>query len=148
MCLQRSQLEEGELVCVYPGGVNDSFKLSSEAYQLKWKDRAGFAKVALRAGVPTVPVAATGVDEIFEVPRRERLLGRTLLGSPRYDLPVPRLAAPRRVPLDFYVLPAIPAEGDASDPEAVERLRRATQDALESVLEPYRKQSRAPGEGG
>src|SRR5688500_2890032 len=27
-------LSEGELVCVYPGGIDDSFKLSSDAYRL------------------------------------------------------------------------------------------------------------------
>jgi 1-acyl-sn-glycerol-3-phosphate acyltransferase len=132
-------LMEGELVCVYPGGIDDSFKLSSEAYQLHWKHRAGFAKVALRAKVPIVPVAATGVDEVFEVPRRESFFGRTLLGSPRYDFPVPRSLVPRRVPLDFYVLPQVDPEGDAGDPEAVERMRKATFDALEGVLAPYRE---------
>ena len=73
-------LEAGEMVCVYPGGIDDSFKLSSEAYQLKWGGRAGFARVALRARAPVVPVAATGVDEIFDVPRKEQTLGRMLLG--------------------------------------------------------------------
>lgn len=132
-------LSEGELVCVYPGGIDDSFKLSSEAYQLRWKDRAGFAKVALRAKVPIVPIAATGVDEVFDLPRREHFLGRALLGSPRYDFPLPRSLMPRRVPLDFYVLPPIESAGEASDAEAVERLRKATFDALESVLSPYRE---------
>jgi 1-acyl-sn-glycerol-3-phosphate acyltransferase len=132
-------LEEGELVCVYPGGIDDSFKLSSDAYRLHWKHRSGFAKVALRAGVPIVPVAATGVDEVFEVPRREQLFGRFFLGSPRYDLPVPRSLVPRRVPLNFYVLPQVDPEGDASDAEAVERVRQATYDALEGVLAPYRE---------
>jgi 1-acyl-sn-glycerol-3-phosphate acyltransferase len=132
-------LSEGELVCVYPGGIDDSFKLSSEAYKLHWKHRAGFAKVALRAGVPIVPIAATGVDEVFDVPKREQFFGRFFLGSPRYDFPVPRSLVPRRVPLDFYVLPPIDPEGDASDAEAVERMRKATFDALEGVLAPYRE---------
>jgi 1-acyl-sn-glycerol-3-phosphate acyltransferase len=130
-------LSEGELVTVYPGGIDDSFKLSSEAYQLHWKHRSGFAKVALRAGAPIVPVAATGIDEVFEVPRRETFFGRFFLGSSRYDLPVPRSV--RRVPLDFYVRSPILPEGEASDAEAVERTRKATYDALESVLAPYRE---------
>jgi 1-acyl-sn-glycerol-3-phosphate acyltransferase len=134
-------LEAGELVCVYPGGIDDSFKLSREAYQLKWKDRAGFARVALRARVPIVPVAATGVDEVFEIPRREQLIGRLLLGSSRYDLPVPKLSRPRRVPFHFYVLPPVPPEGEAADPEAIERMRRRTHDALEGVLAPYRERA-------
>lgn len=131
-------LEAGELVCVYPGGVDDSFKLSSEAYTLKWGARAGFARVALRARAPIVPIAALGVDELFEVQRRESVLGRLLLGSPRYDLPLPQSLVPRSVPLEFFALPPIAPEGDARDPEAVTRLRQAAYDALESVLRPYR----------
>src|SRR5262245_59123736 len=49
-------LERGELVCVYPGGTDDSFKLRAEAYTLKWGERAGFAKVALRARAPIIPI--------------------------------------------------------------------------------------------
>lgn len=132
-------LEAGELVGVYPGGIDDSFKLSREAYTLKWGERAGFARVALRAGAPIVPIAATGIDELFEVSRREGVIGRLLGGSSRYDLPLPDSLSPRRVPLDFHALPAIPAEGAASDETAVARLRQATFEALESVLEPYRE---------
>lgn len=131
-------LEAGELVCVYPGGVDDSFKLKAEAYTLKWGERAGFARVALRAGAPIVPVAALGVDELFEVSRRENVLGRLLLGSARYDLPLPSNLLPRRVPLEFFVLPPVAPDGDARDPGAVARVRQATYDALESVLHPYR----------
>lgn len=132
-------LEAGELVGVYPGGIDDSFKLSKEAYTLKWGERAGFARVALRARAPIIPIAATGVDELFEVSRRESVIGRLFMGSSRYDLPLPERLSPRKVPLDFHVLPPIPPEGDASDEAAVTRLRQATFDALESVLSPYRE---------
>jgi 1-acyl-sn-glycerol-3-phosphate acyltransferase len=137
-------LQQGELVAVYPGGVDDSFKLSEEAYTLRWGDRSGFARVALRAGAPIVPIAATGVDELFPVSRREGVIGRLLWGSPRYDLPLPERLVPRRVPLDFHVLPPLAAEGDAKDPDAVERLRAATVEALESVLGPYREGQKGP----
>lgn len=139
-------LESGEIVGVYPGGVDDSFKLSAEAYTLKWGERTGFARVALRARAPIVPIAATGVDELFEVPRKEGLLGRLLLGSSRYDLPLPESLLPRLVPLDFHVLPPIPPIGDAADPEAAARLRDAAFEALEGVLRPYRE-SRREGAG-
>lgn len=132
-------LEAGEIVAVYPGGVDDSFKLSAEAYTLKWGERAGFARVALRARVPVVPIAATGVDELFEVTRREGLVGRLLLGSSRYDLPLPESLLPRLVPLDFHVLPPLEPTGEADDPAAVAALRDATFEALEGVLRPYRE---------
>lgn len=132
-------LLEGELVGVYPGGINDSYKPSSEAYQLKWEGRSGFARVALRAQVPIVPIAATGVDEVFEIARYEQWLGRTVLGSPKYDTPLPNSIIPKKVPFDYYVLPPILPEGGAEDPEAVERMRAATVEAMESVLRPYRE---------
>lgn len=132
-------LKAGELVAVYPGGVDDSFKLSSEAYQLKWHGRAGFARVAMRAGVPIVPIAATGVDELYRIDRHEHLVGRRIGGSARYDLPLPKSLVPRRVPLDFYVLPPIDTKGDPNDEHDVERVRHETEAALQSILDPYRK---------
>jgi 1-acyl-sn-glycerol-3-phosphate acyltransferase len=131
-------LREGELVAVYPGGVDDSFKLSRDAYVLKWGERAGFASVALGAGVPIIPIAATGIDELFAIERKETVIGRRLLGSARYDVPMPDTLLPRRVPLVYHVLPPIAPEGDAKDPAAVARLRAQTASALESVLAPYR----------
>lgn len=135
-------LAAGELVLVYPGGIDDSFKLSREAYTLKWGVRAGFARVAMRAGVPILPIPATGVDELFEVHRREHLIGRWFGGSERYDVPVPENLIPRKIPLDYHVLEAIDTSGDVADEAAVERVRAATVRAMESVLGPYRARVR------
>jgi 1-acyl-sn-glycerol-3-phosphate acyltransferase len=136
----RRLLESGELVCVYPGGVDDSFKTARDAYRLQWKERAGFARVAMAAKVPIVPVAATGVDEIWDIAGREHVVGRRLFGSPRYDLPFVKNPLPRKVPLRFHVLPPIDTGGDPEDAADVERVRRATWEALEGVLAPYREQ--------
>jgi 1-acyl-sn-glycerol-3-phosphate acyltransferase len=130
-------LRAGEIVFVYPGGVNDSFKPSSDAYQLQWENRSGFAKVAISAQVPIVPIAATGIDELYEVNRRETKIGRRLLGSSRYDLPLPANLRPRRVPLDYYVLPPIQTTGLSDDDVTVERVRVATHDAIQGVLTEY-----------
>lgn len=132
-------LEDGELVGVYPGGVDDSFKLARDAYTLRWGDRAGFAKVAMRARAPIVPIAALGIDEIFSVIAKEPVLGRALLGHERYDLPIVASIVPRAVPLRYHALPPVDTAGDPEDPGDVERVRRATFDALESVLAPYRE---------
>ncbi len=132
-------LRQGELVGVYPGGVEDSFKLASEAYVLKWGDRAGFARVAMRARVPIVPVAATGIDELFTVIGREETVGRLLFGSERYDLPIVLSVIPKKIPLVYHALDPIDTEGDPDRPEDVERVRLATWDAMESVLRPYRE---------
>ena len=131
-------LRAGELACVYPGGVDDSFKLSTEAYRLQWGARAGFARVAMRAGAPIVPIAATGIDDLFVVHAREHRVGRALLGSPRYDVPLPTSLVPAKVPLTYHVLAPIDASGDADSPADVARLRDRVFEAMESVLGPYR----------
>lgn len=131
-------LNAGELVIVYPGGVDDSLKLTRERYQLKWKSRAGFAKVAISAGVPIVPVVAYGIDEAYSVLAREHWLGRRLFGSPRYDIPIFVGAygtiIPRRARMHFVTLPPIDTRGDPNNPADVERVRSATHDALEQHL--------------
>jgi 1-acyl-sn-glycerol-3-phosphate acyltransferase len=132
-------LQAGEMVLVYPGGTNDSFKTRAEAYRLKWGNRTGFARVAMRAKVPIAPVAATGIDEIFHVMARERWIGRRIFGSPHYDLPIPRSLIPRRVKLVYNVLPIVDTSGDPDDAQAVERVRRSTYDAIELVLRGYRE---------
>src|SRR5690606_6578435 len=81
-------LAAGELVTVFPGGVLEAYKTSAERHQLNWSGRTGFVHVAVTAGVPIVPIAATGIDDFYRVPFREPFLGRRLYGSPRYDLPI------------------------------------------------------------
>lgn len=133
-----SLLRSGELVFVYPGGVDDSLKLSDQRYVLQWKQRAGFAKVALQAGVPIVPVVGLGIDDMYSVVGHEHWLGRRVFGGPRYDLPVAFGAfgsiLPRRAPQHYVVLPPIAPEGDPQSAQAVERLRQRTYDALEAEL--------------
>jgi 1-acyl-sn-glycerol-3-phosphate acyltransferase len=132
-------LKSGELVGVYPGGIDDSLKLSSKAYELQWGKRSGFARVALRAAVPIVPVVGEGIDDMLTIVAKERWIGRRLLGSSRYDLPWAVGAyglpfVPRRVPLVFHVLEPIHPDGSAANPSDVERMRDATVDAMEGVL--------------
>jgi 1-acyl-sn-glycerol-3-phosphate acyltransferase len=135
---ERSRAEDllarDELVCVYPGGIDDSFKLRHERYTLKWGERAGFAHVALRAQAPIVPVVCFGADELFDVVAREPWVGRRLFGSPRYDVP---LAVPgRKVPFVYEVLPSIAPPSVYADEEAAARaLRDATRLAMETALE-------------
>jgi 1-acyl-sn-glycerol-3-phosphate acyltransferase len=138
-------LEAGELVAVYPGGIDDSFKLSSEAYTLKWHNRTGFARVAMRARVPIIPIAATGVDELYQLDALEPFFGRAFGGSSKYDIPLPRSLMPRRVPLDYYLLAPIDTAGDPNHDADVERVKQATEIAIRSVLDPYRERLKQDG---
>lgn len=136
-------LRAGELVCVYPGGIDDSLKAGGSEYTLQWGHRDGFARVALRAAVPIIPFVGEGVDDLLTVVARERWIGRRVLGSPRYDLPVFRgawgLPVPRRVPLVYHILEPIVPAGEESNEADVAALRRRTYESMESVLRVLRQ---------
>jgi len=136
-------LEAGELVGVYPGGIEDSWKLTTtDRYRLQWGNRAGFARVAMRARVPIIPIAALGIDEMYDVVAREPVVGRALLGSPRYDFPIALgvlgTPIPKRVPQQYLVQEPIDTSGDPDDLDQVERVRAATFDAIDRVLRAVR----------
>jgi 1-acyl-sn-glycerol-3-phosphate acyltransferase len=136
-------LREGHLLAVYPGGVDDSFKLAFERHQLKWGNRSGFAVIAMEAGVPIIPVVGVGIDQMYKVVGREKFLGRTLFNSSRYDLPVALgvlgTPIPRRYPQRFIVQAPIDTSGNPNNPEDVERVRAATYASIESKLREIRK---------
>jgi len=131
-------LEDGEPVVVYPGGVDDSFKTADQRNRLQWGTRAGFAKVAMRAQVPILPVAGLGIDDMYKIVGREHFLGRALFGSKRYDLPIALGAygtpVPKRTPQHFVVMPPIDTSGDPENAADVECVRAATYDAIDSRL--------------
>jgi 1-acyl-sn-glycerol-3-phosphate acyltransferase len=59
--------ERGEAVLVFPGGGREVMKRKGERYKLVWKERVGFARLAIQYGVPIVPFASVGVDDMFEI---------------------------------------------------------------------------------
>jgi len=59
--------EAGEAVLVFPGGGREVMKHKHERYQLIWKERIGFARLAIQCGVPIVPFASVGVEDMFEI---------------------------------------------------------------------------------
>lgn len=60
-------LERGEAVVVFPGGGREAIRRKGEKYVLKWEGRTGFARMAIQAGVPIVPLAMIGVDDAFDI---------------------------------------------------------------------------------
>jgi hypothetical protein len=59
--------DAGEAVLVFPGGGREVMKHKHEEYRLIWKERIGFAKLAIQHGVPIVPFASVGVEDMFEI---------------------------------------------------------------------------------
>ena len=58
-------LSAGELVGVFPEGFKGTGKPFSERYQLQRFGRGGFAVTAIKAGVPIIPCAIVGAEEIY-----------------------------------------------------------------------------------
>ena len=71
--------EQQQLVMVFPEGNKGPGKHYSERYQLRRFGRGGFVQIAMRAGVPIVPLAIVGNEEtmpiVAKVPGLARLLG-------------------------------------------------------------------------
>src|SRR5687767_8657976 len=71
--------EQQQLVLVFPEGGKGPGKTYNERYQLRRFGRGGFVEIAMRAGVPVIPIAVVGAEEsmpiLFKVPYLSRLLG-------------------------------------------------------------------------
>lgn len=63
----RELLSAGELVGVFPEGLRGVGKLFRERYRLERFGRGGFVRLARETGVPIVPVAIVGAEEIHPV---------------------------------------------------------------------------------
>jgi 1-acyl-sn-glycerol-3-phosphate acyltransferase len=60
-------LAEGQLLAVFPEGLKGVGKMYRERYRLTRFGRGGFARLARQAGVPMIPVAIVGAEEIHPV---------------------------------------------------------------------------------
>ncbi|RZU46855.1 diacylglycerol acyltransferase [Fluviicoccus keumensis] len=57
----------GEHILVYPGGGREVMKNKGEEYRLVWKNRTGFARMALEHGYDIIPFAAVGADDTYRI---------------------------------------------------------------------------------
>jgi 1-acyl-sn-glycerol-3-phosphate acyltransferase len=55
--------EQGQLALVFPEGTKGTSKPFSERYKLRRFGRGGFVEIAMRAGVPVIPIAVMGAEE-------------------------------------------------------------------------------------
>ena len=63
----RELMRAGEPVLVFPGGGREVARRRGEHYPLVWRERIGFARLALEFGYPVVPFAMIGVDDMWDV---------------------------------------------------------------------------------
>jgi len=141
-------LRAGQLVGVFPEGFKGIGKPFADRYQLRRFGRGGFAATAIRAGVPLIPCAIVGAEEIYPMIGNARQLA-DLLRLPYFPItplfpwlgPVGMVPLPSRWIIEFC--PPVPTNGyrpgDESDPAAVAdlsgRVRGTIQRKLDDLLD-------------
>jgi len=114
-------MRQGYSILVFPGGGREVLKHEGEQYQLIWKERYGFLKLAQEFDYDIVPFAALGGDEIFEIGFDARQVVENkyfqkLLKVPALNkllrqgdvIPsLPKSLFPKRLPFYFQFQPAI-----------------------------------------
>jgi 1-acyl-sn-glycerol-3-phosphate acyltransferase len=59
--------DEQQLALVFPEGTKGTGKLARDRYRLRRFGRGGFVEIAMRSGVPIVPIAVTGNEEAMPI---------------------------------------------------------------------------------
>jgi 1-acyl-sn-glycerol-3-phosphate acyltransferase len=152
----RRLMEGREHVLVFPGGAREVAKRRGEQNRLTWKNRTGFARMAIEHQYPIVPFASLGADDMYTIlfdgeDFRNSLLGRRLLANERINhflrggdlfMPLTRGLGPTAIPRPerFYFMfghpiPTTPFKGKADDRHAQWELREQVADAIESMME-------------
>jgi 1-acyl-sn-glycerol-3-phosphate acyltransferase len=138
-------LASGELAACMPGGGLEWSRPTSQARQMRWGNHRGYARLAIRAGVPIIPTACPSADRAYYVAIDGWTVGealKRLLGSERV-LPFPiwlGLLGPIAFPVKLtqYVAPPIwpgvPPEA-ADDEDAVCRLDERVRAVIAGLLE-------------
>lgn len=54
-------------ILVYPGGGREVCKQKGEKYKLTWKNRLGFAHMAIEYGYQIIPIAGVGGDDAYDI---------------------------------------------------------------------------------
>jgi hypothetical protein len=58
-------IARGDKLVVAPGGLEEAWGGFRDRYRVKWGDRMGYLRLALRHKIPIIPVGACGVDSAF-----------------------------------------------------------------------------------
>jgi 1-acyl-sn-glycerol-3-phosphate acyltransferase len=144
-------LAEGRDVALWPGGEVDSLRPWSERDRANLAGRTGFVKMAIRAGVPIVPIATVGGGDAMPVLIRGDQLSRTLRLDKLLRLKVFPLAislpwgiAPAMLPqfplpakIRTRFMPAIELSNDpdrADDDDYVESMYDEVQDSIQAGM--------------
>jgi 1-acyl-sn-glycerol-3-phosphate acyltransferase len=154
-------LAEGHDVALWPGGEVDSLRPWSERDQANLAGRKGFVKMAIRAGVPIVPIATVGGADAMPVLFRGDRLSRALRLDKLLRLKVfplaislpwgiapaalPQLPLPAKIRTRF--MPAVEIDSDparADDDEYIDRKYHEVEDSIQRGMDALARKRALP----
>jgi 1-acyl-sn-glycerol-3-phosphate acyltransferase len=140
--------DEHQLALVFPEGTKGTGKHFSQRYQLNRFGRGGFVEIAMRSGVPVIPIAVIGSEEsmptiwrstrlakAFNIPYVPFTANMLMLGPLGIVTPFPAKFRVRVLPpVHFDVPPDQERYSRARVMDESEGIRRMIQDALYDML--------------
>jgi 1-acyl-sn-glycerol-3-phosphate acyltransferase len=140
--------EQGQLVLDFPEGTKGPSKSFTDRYQLRRFGRGGFVEIAMRAGVPVIPIAVTGSEEampvLFRIPTVAKALGLPYfpitanllaMGPLGIVIPFPAKFTLRVLdPISFDVPPDQERYSKSRIMEEAERIRGLIQESVYDML--------------
>ena len=141
--------EQGQLVLAFPEGSKGPGKHYRERYRLRRFGRGGFVEIAMRAGVPIVPIAVVGSEESMPILFNVQWAA-SLLGTPYFPVtanqviygPLLGLVAPLPAKFTLRVLDPVHLDVQPDQPrysksrvmEQAESIRQQIQETLFDML--------------
>ncbi|MFP5257233.1 MAG: lysophospholipid acyltransferase family protein [Acidimicrobiia bacterium] len=143
--------EQEQLALVFPEGTKGTGKTYGDRYQLRRFGRGGYVQIAMRAGVPIVPIAVVGAEEAMPilwkspqlakltglpyVPLTANMLAFGALGPLGALIPFPAKIRIRVLdPVHFDVEPDLPRYSRSRVMDESEAIRQRIQEALLDML--------------
>jgi 1-acyl-sn-glycerol-3-phosphate acyltransferase len=140
--------DQQQLALVFPEGTKATSKTYADRYRLRRFGRGGFVEIAMRAGVPVIPIAVVGAEEsmpiLFRIPTLAKALNlpyfpvtanSLLLGPLGYVTYFPSKFKLRVLdPVTFDVEPGLDRYSRSRVMDEAERIRASMQDALHDML--------------
>jgi 1-acyl-sn-glycerol-3-phosphate acyltransferase len=148
-------MKSGAHIMVFPGGSREVAKRKGEAYKLIWKERTGFARMAVEHGYRIIPFAAVGAEDCYDILLdsnevmgsrivqwlKKSKLGEKLIGDGEQIFPLARGLGPTIIPRPerFYYSFGKPIEtkgykGDSDNPDVLAAVRDGVKASIESQL--------------
>lgn len=152
MC--RALMQAGQSIMVFPGGGREVVKGKGTNYQLLWRERLGFVRMAVENGYTITPFSAVGADEAMSVlidgdDIMGSLIGRMIKASglEKYTdngerlFPIPRgigltlLPRPERFYFSFdKPIDTASYSGRQDDKKLLQRIQKRTADSITSMM--------------